>query len=185
VQRDLGSRRAVVHLVLLGASTGLLAAACRDRPTGPALGAERIAFASDRDGDLEIYVANPDGSALRALTENAVDDYGPEFSPDGSRIVFASTRTGTGFWVMNADGSGQTQLAVPIGGALGTPRWSPDGSSIVFDAGVRRGADVVFGIHVVAPDGSGLRTLTTVSQDGQPTWSRDGSRIAFSSSGRA
>jgi TolB protein len=74
----------------------------------------RIAFASDRDGDFEIYSIEPDGAGLLQLTSNAVDDDDPAWSPDGTRIAFV--RTGScqtackAIWVMDADGTGQTAV---------------------------------------------------------------------------
>ena len=50
--------------------------------------AEGIAFISDRDGNFEIYAANNDGSSPKNLTEHSAFDYNPEWSPDGSKIVF-------------------------------------------------------------------------------------------------
>ena len=42
-----------------------------------------LAFASDRDGDSEIYVMNVDGSGQRAITENEDNDADPVWRPDG------------------------------------------------------------------------------------------------------
>lgn len=53
----------------------------------------QIAFASDRDGDYDIYVMEADGSDVRQLTNDPGDDTDPSWSPDGSRIVFISNRT--------------------------------------------------------------------------------------------
>ena len=63
----------------------------------------RIAFASGRDGNFEIYVINADGSRQRRLTRNTGRDVGPVWSPDGRRIAFESNWQ---VYVMNADGSG-------------------------------------------------------------------------------
>jgi Tol biopolymer transport system component len=84
---------------------------------------EAIAFASSRDGDFEIYTMRPDGSDVRQLTrneetdDNEMRDDRPLWSPDGSRIAFASTRDhGRGgvevedLYVMRADGAEQRRL---------------------------------------------------------------------------
>jgi Tol biopolymer transport system component len=74
----------------------------------------RIAFASDRDGDFEIFSVLPDGTGLVKLTDNTTGDDDPAWSPDGSRIAFV--RTGScvtackAIWVMNADGTGAAPL---------------------------------------------------------------------------
>src|SRR5688572_3044429 len=72
---------------------------------------DRIVFASDRLGNFEIYVMNADGSSPVNLTNNAAQDFFPNWSPDGKRIVFAR---GSGslreLYVMNANGTNQTRL---------------------------------------------------------------------------
>lgn len=73
----------------------------------------RILFtAVDRDGDLEIYVVGVDGAGLRALTDNDdANDYFPNWSPDGSAIVFSSNRSGVlDIYLMDADGANQRLL---------------------------------------------------------------------------
>ena len=93
-----------------------------EEPT-PAAG--KIAFVSDRDGALEIYVMNADGSDLARLTDNSADDSSFAWSTDGTRIAFASNRDGNyEIYVMNADGSGQTNLT-DNPAVDGGPAWSP------------------------------------------------------------
>ena len=146
----------------------------------------QIAFVSERDGNLEIYVINSDGSGLTNLTNNPARDHAPAWSPDGSRIAFRSRR-GEGFYnlyVMGADGSNPTRLVTNArddGSGDYTPHWSPDGSKILFTAN-REG--VPRSIYVVNRDGSDLTNLTIESglrADFQASWSPDGSKIVFES----
>jgi Tol biopolymer transport system component/DNA-binding winged helix-turn-helix (wHTH) protein len=111
------------------------------------------------------------------LISSSQEDNGPQFSPDGKKIVFASRRSGSfEIWVCDSDGSNQRQLT-DIGGPLtGTPRWSPDGRQIVFDSWIEGNAD----IYVISVDGGKLRRITyEADEDVTPSWSRDGRWIYF------
>ncbi len=139
----------------------------------------KIAFRSDRDGNLEIYVMNGDGSDPKRLTRNSVDDFVGSWSPDGRQIAYSSGGAGSfDFLLMNDDGSGQHSLGhEPADGHLAAA-WSPDGSKIAFHSSGDGDDD----IYVVNDDGSNLRNLTNNdASDGDPAWSPDGSRIAFQS----
>ena len=95
---------------------------------------DRIAFASNRDGDYEIYTVRPDGKGLTRLTKSPGNDAHPAWSPDAEWIAFASSRTGfkdeTGgmsdgeIFVMRADGSDVRQLTENAF-EDGTPAWRP------------------------------------------------------------
>ena len=145
-------------------------------PTPPLEG--RIAFASDRDGNYNIYAMNADGSGLARLTNNSADDYAPSWSPDGRRIAFRSRRDGNReIYAMNADGSGVTNLT-NNSDADRYPSWSPDGRRIAFDSD----RDGNWEIYAMNADGSGVTNLTNNSDaDRYPSWSPDGRRIAFDS----
>ena len=81
-------------------------------------------------------------------------------------------------WVMNADGSGDTQLTFEVSGLNAEPSWSPDGTRIAFTSS-RDGNDEVY---VMDADGSGQTRLTnSPDTDYSPSWSPDGTRIAFTS----
>jgi len=145
-------------------------------PSAAATG--KIAFTSDRDSNAEIYVMNADGTDQTNLTNNPAYDFGPAWSPDGSRIAFSSDRDSNAeIYVMNADGTGLTNLTNNPAYDFG-PAWSPDGSRIAFSSD-RDGNDEVY---VMNADGSGLARLTNnPTHDGVPDWSPDGTRIAFDS----
>ena len=73
----------------------------------------KIAFQSQRDGDLEIYISNlPDTTHISQLTDNAFGDSNPKWSPDGTKILFRSKRDGNEeIYTMNADGTNQTNVS--------------------------------------------------------------------------
>ena len=137
----------------------------------------RIAFASNRDGNFEIYVMNADGSGVTQLTNNSAFAGSPAWSPDGRRIAFNSYRDGDHeIYVMNADGSGVIQLTHNSVADSG-PVWSPDGRKIAFRS--RRDADR-YEIYVMNADGSGVTRLTHYTgTDESQAWSPDGRKIAF------
>lgn len=137
----------------------------------------RIAFASNRDGDYEIYVMDADGSNVQQLTHNDTDDMWPTWSPDGSQIAFTALSPGfSDIYVMNADGSNPVNLTQGQTGYA--PAWSPTGTKIAFVSGRGTGVD---DIYVMDVDGSNPVNLTTTptALDQLPSWSADGSQIIF------
>lgn len=128
--------------------------------------------------NTNIWVVTSDGTGAARLTAHAGRDEDPAWSPDGTRLAFASDRDGVlGVYVMHADGSAVTRLTTPDVRAS-RPAWSPDGGRIAF-AGERDGNTDVY---VMQADGTNVARLTThLAVDGDPAWSPDGSRIAFSS----
>ena len=59
------------------------------------LSKEKIAFSSNRDGNWEIYMMNPDGTRQERLTYDRAVDCDPVISPTGAQILFNSNRGGT------------------------------------------------------------------------------------------
>jgi Tol biopolymer transport system component len=141
----------------------------------------KIAFSSSRDDpnpggcnpcNFEIYVMNADGSGQTRLTTDASNDRNPQWSPDGAKIVFDSTRTADGdIYSMNPNGTGLVRLTTTAGPDK-DPAWAPDGKKIAFSD-----PELV----LTNPDGTNRTPVTNDQSYEQlaPDWSPDGTRIAF------
>jgi len=154
----------------------------------------QILFISERDGNLEIYVMNGDGSGQTRLTNSAYDDTEPDWSPDGFRIAFTSTRGGNlgDIYVMNADGSGVSRLT-RTEGAINyskSPAWSPDGSKISYtNGGALAPFTRIYTVNSCLPAECArlgkpsrpqpMRVTDQPSAYSSPAWSPDGSQIAI------
>ena len=148
--------------------------------TSPTLaqGNDQIVFASDRDGNLEIYTMNADGSNIQRLTYNEGQDIDPVWSPDRQQIAFVSARDGNyGVFVMRSSGGNPRRITPDDGNYYSSPAWSPDGNQIAFASDRTGNLD----IHAIDLNGNNLRRLTNApGDDDEPNWGPDG-RIVFSS----
>lgn len=174
---------------------------------------ERIVFESRASAlsPFNIWWVNPDGTNLTQVTHatsGGANSHNPQWSPDGSTIIFESSRKLDGsdaggiasnIWRVKADGTGLTAVtrATPIGADSYKPQWSPDGKKIVFvstrklDGSDAPNTNNAQNIWRVNADGTGLVPLTRSTAtlafgagDLQPTstspqWSPDGSKIVF------
>jgi Tol biopolymer transport system component len=142
----------------------------------------RIVFDTAFSHRPQIFTVRPDGTGLRQLTHVAKGHAAgsPEFSADGTRIVFAIDGQ---VWVMNADGSAQHQLTRQPGLVNQQPSWSPDGRKIVFSrCAVLSGMPEFCDLDVMNADGSDLKKLLGGNWINQvPEYSPDGHKIAFAS----
>ncbi len=148
----------------------------------------KIAFESGREGDSDIYLVNPDGSDLQRLTKGK-NAWEPDWSPDRSKILFASTLHGgeEEVYVMDADGSNAHRLTHTPGEGTSSwaADWSPDGKQIAFTSNRDGSPEGWDGndIYVMDADGSNIRRLTREDgDDGSSAWSPDGRTLAFMSS---
>ncbi len=139
---------------------------------------QQIAFASNRDGNYEIYTVGIDGRNLTRLTNNSTTDSLPAWSPDGQRIAYTSNWQGAlEIYVMNTDGSNQVRLTSDISAST-NPVWSPDGKTIFYTTNKDGNVE----IYRMSADGSNQTNLTNSSVDDYWFWlSPDGSQVAFSS----
>ena len=137
----------------------------------------------------EIFTSAPDGSQKRRLTKGKPLDLAPEWSPDGSRIAFFSSRKGGGLmhlYTMDPDGSDKRYIA-PTGspgryryGRLIPPIWSPDSRRIAFahQGGAIEGSRYTsLELSIAELDSSDVRFLGKAITF--PAWSPDSRRIAF------
>jgi serine/threonine protein kinase len=120
------------------------------------------------------------GTPIKFKGSSSLLDYDPHISPDGTKIVFVSQRSGTDeLWVCAIDGSNALQLTSFGGPRTGAPEWSPSGRQIVFDSRAPGNSE----IFLMDAQGGNLRRLThDPAHDAVPSWSRDGAWIYFSSS---
>ena len=116
----------------------------------------------------------------RRLLNLPGQEYAPEFSPDGSRLLFGFTRSDReavySLWSANADGSHPRRLAGPfIDPAY---RWSPDGKSVAIIANQFSG-DRGRNLYLLSAAGGRLRKLSDEEVDGEPAWTPDGRWITY------
>jgi Tol biopolymer transport system component len=120
----------------------------------------------------------PNSNPEKLISSTQVDRL-PQYSPDGKKIAFESTRSGTReIWVADASGENAVQLTHFGGPWTGSPRWSPDGLQIAFDSRPSGNGD----IFAISAFGGSPRQLTfRASNEVIPSWSADGKWIYFGS----
>lgn len=92
---------------------------------------------------------------------------------ENSEVKYSSDAKSTSIWIMNIDGSEQVQLTDAKKGFALNPRWSPDGTRLVFQSSKKDKKDA--DLYVIDVDGNNLTQLTiNKSYDGQPYWTTDG-----------
>jgi Tol biopolymer transport system component/DNA-binding winged helix-turn-helix (wHTH) protein len=126
-----------------------------------------------------MQVSRHRASIPKRLIASTFSDHAPDYSPDGERLAFASTRSGSEeIWIAEADGSRPSQLTNRHGPQTSNPRWSADGKKILFNSWNRMQSDLWL---VTVRDGQVQLLTSDPGNDVEPRWSRDGKWIYFSS----
>ena len=147
-------------------------------PGGRAL---RIAYTQSR---LTVNIRRWDlpkihDAAPHTVCPSSRSDRAVHYSPDGSRIAFASDREGSReIWVCNADGSQPRRITSLQGEHTDSPRWAPDGQRLAFTTSFEENRDV----YIADLRTGGLQRLTQEpSHEARASWSSDGRWIYFRS----
>jgi Tol biopolymer transport system component len=168
-------KRSIATVVVAVAALAVLVGPPSAAPSFPgAVGV--IAYDRPGDANVQIYTISADGSNIQNLSNNNVGgDHDPRYSADGKRIVYVGVRGGNEeIFVMNADGSGQTQLTFDSFHNE-VPAWTADGR-IVFVSDRDGNGE----LYIMNADGSHVRRLTdNPALDYFPAPAPHGDKIAF------
>lgn len=141
----------------------------------------KLVFTASVSGlGYEVMLVNADGTGLATLTLNASNDFAPDWSPDSSKIAFVSNRVSPqSIWLMNPDGSGQTQLTFIH--VVYDVAWSPDGARLAF-TGYDPAACCTRRLWVVNANGSNVAEVfggSGVHAPQDPVWSPNGDSLIY------
>ena len=157
-----------VYLTVARAGGAVGRAAGELAGTAAARGEPRIAFLSDEEGGLAVYVMEVDGSDVQRVSEPGLTFcLYLSWSPDGQSVAYVGSTgdpfkeqaTDSGVWVSQANGAAHVRASATITTVLGiAPAWSPDGTRLAFAArGERAGqGEPTSTLYVVRADGSGI-----------------------------
>lgn len=138
----------------------------------------RLLFASDRDGDENIWMMDLETGALQQLTRyDGGRTGGPTAAGDGRRIAFSSDRMFSWqVYVLDLDSGDIERITGPLPGRC-NPAWNPASDLIAYMAG---GDLIGTDLRAMAPNGDDVRTLGSTDGDNQdPQFSQEGSRLVW------
>ncbi|HEV7377824.1 MAG TPA: protein kinase [Pyrinomonadaceae bacterium] len=148
--------------------------------------ASLIAYSSDQGGNFDIWVRSVDGGNPFQVTHSPAHDWQPDWSPVSNNIVFRSERDGGGLFIVPSLGGNERKIT-----SFGyRPRWSPDGSKILFLGPGQRLYDFPK-MYLIAPGDDAPREIPTSfskTEEGikgnSVAWHPDGQRVSFLSTDR-
>jgi Tol biopolymer transport system component len=137
-----------------------------------------LAYSSDRLGnrDLDLWVQSATGGEAVRLTTAQGADITPDFSPDGTQVVFRSRREAGGLYVVSVLGGFERRLS-DFGWR---PRYSPDGKFIAFSGESKRTGGDLYVLPAAGGEPKLVSIGNSVELGGVPIWSRDGKQLLFS-----
>ncbi|MBA2464153.1 MAG: PD40 domain-containing protein [Nocardioidaceae bacterium] len=151
-------------------------------PDGSRIVFDRFVPRPDTPFFTSLWVMDADGRNPQPLfgEDSTTFDVEPEYSPDGSKIVFGRIDPVTereALFVVGADGSRPRQIT-PYAAGLEHPRWSPDGRWVIYDIDAQGPKD---GLYLVRPDGRDRHVLFQSKKlvAFKPDFSPNGRRILF------
>jgi len=121
-------------------------------PPTPVRGIEKIIFVSNRNGNLDIYAMNVDGTEVKQITSSASNEAYPSVSPDGKKIAFASNRDGNWeIYVMDYDGREEDAVRLTYNNTDDLyPSFTADSKHIVFQSN-RDGNSELYMVDITDP----------------------------------
>ena len=134
-----------------------------------------VAFVSQRDGDVAVWLVDADGANLRKLVKGRE----PSFSPDGRKVVFTSSafHDNDEIYYIDLDGSNRVRLTDNLRKFDWFAAWSPNGDRLAYNSEAFGGQELM----VMRADGKAQTRITIAEKtyEQEPAWSPDGKALAY------
>jgi Tol biopolymer transport system component len=192
----------VIWILIIALVVGVIVAIIIPPPTPPVVlpprnilpswspDGSKIAFTSDRDGNLEVYMLDVDTLEATRVTNNDAIDWNPSWSPSGDLISFVSNRdaraaSGYDIYTVTEAGKRISRLTFRAQGADSNPAWTPipeggTSSKYIVFVSDRDGNLEIYRL-AMADESVTRLTYREKNTDSSPSLSPDGTRIAFQS----